>query len=258
VHAWHSESAPPRVPRAFYFVCYPLSSWATAFIPPERTAVIPCHPERSAKKRSDRARVEGPLHSYPPTTTSGNSHHALCSSNALPPIRRASCDGADRPCATCVRLCSRTSRACPELVEGCPHLPGRAQLDCSVFVPHVFTLSHPERLLLFLVILSEARRSEATERESKDPCTPVLQRSHQGILTGHSVAAMPCARFIALLATGGTAVLHRRLCSHRRGPGRAQLDIRLRNPQLCPHDRLIPARRCAFWRTSLSAPSATQ
>ena len=91
-----------------------------------------------------------------------------------------------------VRLCSRTSRACPELVEGCLHLPGRAQLDCSVFVPHVITLSHPERLLLFLVILSEARRSEATERESKDPCTscpPTITsgNSHRAFCSGNAL-----------------------------------------------------------------------
>jgi hypothetical protein len=38
-----------------------------------------------------------------------------------------------------------------------------------------------------LVILSEARRSVATERKSKDPCTLTLERWHQGILTVHSV-----------------------------------------------------------------------
>jgi hypothetical protein len=35
--------------------------------------------------------------------------------------------------------------------------------------------------------LSEARRSVATERESKDPCTLSLERCHQGILTVPSV-----------------------------------------------------------------------
>jgi hypothetical protein len=40
---------------------------------------------------------------------------------------------------------------------------------------------------LSFVILSEARRSVATERESKDPCTLAFQHWHQGILTVHPV-----------------------------------------------------------------------
>jgi hypothetical protein len=56
--------------------------------------LIICHPERRAKKRSDRARVEGPLHSCLPTLASGHSHRALfhrtfsrmqASGNLLPP-----------------------------------------------------------------------------------------------------------------------------------------------------------------------------
>jgi hypothetical protein len=40
---------------------------------------------------------------------------------------------------------------------------------------------------LSFVILSDARRSVAPERESKDLCTLAFQRWHQGILTVHSV-----------------------------------------------------------------------
>jgi hypothetical protein len=39
------------------------------------------------------------------------------------------------------------------------------------------------RVPYLFVILSDARRSVATERESKDPCTLSLERCHQGILT---------------------------------------------------------------------------
>jgi hypothetical protein len=48
--------------------------------------LIICHPERRAKKRSARARVEGPLHSCLPTLASGHPHRALCD-QTLPPCK---------------------------------------------------------------------------------------------------------------------------------------------------------------------------
>jgi hypothetical protein len=45
---------------------------------------------------------------------------------------------------------------------------------------------------LSFVILSDARRSEATERESKDLCTLSLERWHQGILTVPSMIELIC------------------------------------------------------------------
>ena len=50
---------------------------------------------------------------------------------------------------------------------------------------------HPERTI-FSVILSDARASVATERESKDLCIASLPRWHQGILTVHSVPETIC------------------------------------------------------------------
>jgi hypothetical protein len=50
---------------------------------------------------------------------------------------------------------------------------------------------HPERRAL-IVILSEPRRSVATERESKDLCIACLPRWHEGILTVHPVPETIC------------------------------------------------------------------
>jgi hypothetical protein len=49
--------------------------------------------------------------------------------------------------------------------------------------------------ILHFVILSEVRRSAATERESKDLCTLAFQRCHQGILTVPSSSNFWAARF---------------------------------------------------------------
>jgi hypothetical protein len=49
-----------------------LLSWG--LLPP---TLFACHPERRARKRSDRARVEGPLHSLLGTLSSGHPHRAL-------------------------------------------------------------------------------------------------------------------------------------------------------------------------------------
>jgi hypothetical protein len=49
-----------------------------------RLPLFICHPERSAKKRSDRARAEGPLHSRLRTLSSRNSHRALRAPKHLP------------------------------------------------------------------------------------------------------------------------------------------------------------------------------
>jgi hypothetical protein len=45
---------------------------------------------------------------------------------------------------------------------------------------------------LSFVILSDARRSEAPERKSKDLCTLPFQRRHQGILTVPSMIELIC------------------------------------------------------------------
>jgi hypothetical protein len=56
---------------------------------------------------------------------------------------------------------------------------------------------------LLLVILSDARGSEAPERESKDPCTLSLERCHQGILTVPSMIEL-----LALCKCYGILTVH--------------------------------------------------
>jgi hypothetical protein len=130
--------------------------------------LIICHPERRARKRSDRARVEGPLHSLLGTLSSGNSHRALCDQTfcrvqVLRHFHRALYDRTSCRVQASGNLLPRTLFIChPEPADCCR-------------VPHL------------LVILSDARRSVATERESKDLCTLAFPTKYQGILTVHSL-----------------------------------------------------------------------
>jgi hypothetical protein len=106
-------------------------------------AVFICHPERCAKKRSDRARVEGPLHLCRPNDRSREfSRCILYRSAALCSIR----------CAL-LRLTGSVFRLSLPRCRG-------SRLSLLALLSDLFS-----------VILSEARRSIATERESKDPCT---------------------------------------------------------------------------------------
>jgi hypothetical protein len=78
--------------------------------------------------------------------------------------------------------------------EGCaveerPFRAASERLASGALAPEISKASDSSEALhhLSFVILSEARRSVAPERESKDPCTLSLERSHQGILTVPSV-----------------------------------------------------------------------